>query len=151
MRNIEELKEMMEKINEAILGITRDEYKNSYDVEDYDYVYEAREIINSMINKIMEAKTGEGEKKIYSMRDTIGNNISLLGDDKLTGLEYDEHINLLKQEFNLDYSNRGYYSSANVMDTLDWITENETTEHYISGAYLDIESFKEKVDAIQNK
>jgi len=138
MRNEEEIREMIKQIDECVDIKDSEKYDRLRSDKDFKYCLDIKAALQWVLRKI-----SLGQERISieeEMREILERDIDNMEDD-----EFKEYIEFMDREFGRDYKNRDPYETCNVLDAFSWVLREESTENFISSAYMNLEGLRKKV------
>ena len=150
MRSEKEIRDMIKLLDEAVVLDKAEKYKSVYNDEDFEYLYDAKAVLNGILKKMLRTSTKHEKWEIEEIMTEIEERFGMIVDGQTEDEENasDKLFEIINEGFNIVYKNRDFYSIGNVCDTFYWIKEKESTERYLSNNFLDIENFRRKMKAI---
>jgi len=138
MRNEEEIREMIKQIDECVDIKDSEKYDRLRSDKDFKYCLDIKAALQWVLRKI---SLGQERIRIEEeMREILERDIDNMEDD-----EFKEYIEFMDREFGRDYKNRDPYETCNVLDAFSWVLREESTENFISSAYMNLEGLRKKV------
>jgi len=138
MRNEEEIREMIKQIDECVDIKDSEKYDRLRSDKDFKYCLDIKAALQWVLRKI---SLGQERIRIEEeMREILERDIDNMEDD-----EFKEYIEFVDREFGRDYKNRDPYETCNVLDAFSWVLREESTENFISSAYMNLEALRKKV------
>lgn len=138
MRNEEEIREMIKQIDECVDIKDSEKYDRLRSDKDFKYCLDIKAALQWVLRKI---SLGQERIRIEEeMREILERDIDNMEDD-----EFKEYIEFMDREFGRDYKNRDPYETCNVLDAFSWVLKEESTENFISSAYMNLEDLRKKV------
>jgi len=138
MRNEEEIREMIKQIDECVDIKDSEKYDRLRSDKDFKYCLDIKAALQWVLRKI---SLGQERIRIEEeMREILERDIDNMEDD-----EFKEYIEFMDREFGRDYKNRDPYETCNVLDAFSWVLREESTENFISSAYMNLEDLRKKV------
>ena len=138
MRNEEEIREMIKQIDECVDIKDSEKYDRLRSDKDFKYCLDIKAALQWVLRKI---SLGQERIRIEEeMREILERDIDNMEDD-----EFKEYIEFVDREFGRDYKNRDPYETCNVLDAFSWVLREESTENFISSAYMNLEGLRKKV------
>ncbi len=137
MRSEEEIKGMIKRIDEVVDIKDSEKYDKLYSDKDFKYCLDIKAALQWLLRKI---STGQEKIKIEKeMRD-----ITELDKEQMDEDEFKKYMEFM-DEFGRDFNNRRADDSYHVADAFSWVLGEESTENFISPAYMDLEALRKKV------
>lgn len=138
MRNEEEIREMIKQIDECVDIKDSEKYDRLRSDKDFKYCLDIKAALQWVLRKI---SLGQERIRIEEeMKEILERDIDNMEDD-----EFKEYIEFMDREFGRDYKNRDPYETCNVLDAFSWVLREESTENFISSAYMNLEGLRKKV------
>ncbi|MCW3138419.1 MAG: hypothetical protein N2V76_08425 [Methanophagales archaeon] len=138
MRNEEEIREMIKQIDECVDIKDSEKYDRLRSDKDFKYCLDIKAALQWVLRKI---SLGQERIRIEEeMKEILEQDIDNMEDD-----EFKEYIEFMDREFGRDYKNRDPYETCNVLDAFSWVLREESTENFISSAYMNLEGLRKKV------
>lgn len=139
MRSEEEIREMIKQIDGVVDIKDSEKYDRLCSDKDFKYCLDIKAALQWVLRKI---PTGQERIRIEEeMRDIMERDIDEMEDD-----EFKEYMEFMDREFGRAYKNRDPYDTCNVADAFSWALGEESTENFISSAFINLEGLRKKVE-----
>jgi hypothetical protein len=139
MRSEEEIREMIKQIDRVVDIKDSDKYDRLCSDKDFKYCLDIKAALQWVLRKM---STGQERIRIEEeMRDITERDIDEMEDD-----EFKKYMEFMDREFGRAYKNRDSYDTCNVADAFSWALGEESTENFISSAYMNLEGLRKKVE-----
>ena len=139
MRSEEEIREMIKQIDGVVDIKDSEKYDRLCSDKDFKYCLDIKAALQWVLRKM---STGQERIRIEEeMRDIMERDIDEMEDD-----EFKEYMEFMDREFGRAYKNRDPYDTCNVADAFSWALGEESTENFISSAFINLEGLRKKVE-----
>lgn len=138
MRSEEEIWEMIKRIDDIIGIKDLEEYDRLCSDKDFKYCLDIKAALQWVLRKISMGRERIGTEE--KMREIMERDIDEMKNDELK-----EYMKFMDREFGRDYKDRDPYDTCNVADAFSWALGEESTENFLSSAYMNLEELRKKL------
>lgn len=139
MRSEEEIGGIIKQIDGVVDIKDSEKYDRLCSDKDFKYCLDIKAALQWILRKM---STGQERIRIEGeMRDIMERYIDEMKDDV-----FKEYMEFMDREFGRAYKNRDIYDTCNVADAFSWALGKESTENFISSAFLNLEGLRKKVE-----
>ncbi len=139
MRSEEEIGGIIKQIDGVVDIKDSEKYDRLCSDKDFKYCLDIKAALQWILRKM---STGQERIRIEGeMRDIMERYIDEMKDDV-----FKEYMEFMDREFGRAYKNRDIYDTCNVADAFSWALGEESTEYFISIAYLNLDGIRKKVE-----